>query len=130
MNFLDPAKRKLLYGVISALAVIVVTLGYAPQAAVDNWVEVITQVIGLLALVLASVKAKRVDYTAVYGGAAALVAALTVAGVLNEGVSSQIYDIMAQAVIALPLLVAFVRTDSSVPTGEPAAEAAVVTPVA
>lgn len=122
LDILNPTKRKLLYGVISAVAVIVVTLGFAPKVTVDNWVEVIAQALGFLALVLASIKAKRVDYTAIYGGAAALVAALTAAGVLNDGTASQIYDVMAQVAIALPLLVAFVRTDPETTTGEPLSE--------
>lgn len=127
LDILTPAKRKLLYGIISAIAVIVVTLGLAPKITVDNWVEVIAQVLGLLALVLASIKAKRADYTAIYGGAAALVAALTAAGVINDGAASQIYDVMAQVVVILPLLVAFTRTDPTTASGAPVAE--VVAPV-
>lgn len=122
LDILNPTKRKALYGIFGAAAVILVTLGFAPKVTVDNWVEVAVQVVGLLALVLSSIKAKRADYTAIYGGAAALVGALTAAGIWNDSTASQIYDVMAQVAIALPLLVAFVRTDSSVSTGEPASE--------
>ena len=122
LDILNPAKRKALYGIVGAVAIIVVTLGILPQVTVDNWVGVVTQVIGLLALILSAIKAKRADFTAIYSGAAALVAALTVAGVFSSDAASKITDVLAQAVVILPLLWAFTRTDAAVPTGEPAVE--------
>ena len=53
---------------------------------------------------------------------AALVAALTVAGVVTSGQAEQTYALMAQAGIALSMFQAFVRTNSAVPTGEPLEE--------
>ena len=120
--WLDPTKRKALYGLLLAAGTLLVILGYAPQVTVDNWVEVIVQALGVLGLLLASYRAKRLDYTGLYAAAAALVAALTVAGVVTSGQAEQAYALMAQAGIALSMFQAFVRTNSAVPTGEPLEE--------
>jgi hypothetical protein len=122
IDSLDPAKRKALYGLILAAGTLLVTLGYASEVTVQNWVEVIMQVVGVLGLLLASYNAKRLDYTGIYLAAAGLVAGLTGVGLITGGQGSQATDFMAQAVIVLPMFEAFVRTNTATPTGEPLAE--------
>lgn len=122
VGWLDPAKRKALYGLLLAAGTLLVILGYAPQVTVENWVEVAIQALGVLGLLLAGLKAKRLDYTGIYLAAAALVAALTTVGVVSSGQAAQAADFMAQVAIVLPMFEAFVRTNTSVPTGEPLEE--------
>jgi len=62
---------------ILAAGTLLVTLGYASEVTVQNWVEVIMQVVGVLGLLLASYNAKRLDYTGIYLAAAGLVTGLT-----------------------------------------------------
>lgn len=119
---LTPSGRKALYSVGSALVLLAAYIGFAPGVSIENWVEVAVQVVGVVGLVVASIKAKRVDYTAFYAAGAALVAALTVVGVLNSGQEQQVYDILAQITAAVPLVIAVLRTNTTVPTGEPVDE--------
>lgn len=120
--WLDPKKRKALYGLLLAAGTLLVILGYAPQVTVDNWVEVIVQALGVIGLLLAGWKAKRLDYTGIYLSVAALVTGLTAVGIVSDGQAAQAADFMAQAAIVLPMFEAFVRTNTSVPTGEPLEE--------
>lgn len=120
--WLDPKKRKALYGLLLAAGTLLVILGYAPQVTVDNWVEVIVQALGVIGLLLAGWKAKRLDYTGIYLSAAALVTGLTAVGIVSDGQAAQAADFMAQAAIVLPMFEAFVRTNTATPTGEPLAE--------
>jgi hypothetical protein len=120
--WLNPAKRKALYGVLLAFATLVVVLGYATQVTVENWVELAVQVLGVVGLLLAGWKAKRLDYTGIYLGAAGLVAALTAVGVISDGQAEQAASFMAQFAVAAGMFQAFVRTDNTVPTGEPLVE--------
>lgn len=122
LDFLTPEKRKAIYAALGALGTVVVLLGLAPQVDVDNWVALVPPVLGFFALVLASIKAKRVDYTAFYAAGAALVAALVAAGVINDGQASHIYELLAAGVAAVPLVIAALRTNTTVPTGEPVEE--------
>jgi hypothetical protein len=117
--WLSPAGRKAIYAALGAIGTILVLLGLAPDVDVANWVEVVAAVLGVAALVLAAVKAKRVDYTAFYAAGAAVVATLVTAGVLNDGQASHIYEILAAAATAVPLVIAALRTNTTVPTGEP-----------
>ena len=49
-NFLDPTKRKALYGALLAIGTIIVTLGVLPQFEPAHWAEVGVQVIGIVAI--------------------------------------------------------------------------------
>lgn len=121
-NLLDQTKRKALYALILALGAFLVIFNYVPQLTVDQWVEVVIQAVGVLAIVVAAVKAKRLDYTLLYTAAAGLVAALTVAGVFTEGRQEQSLDLLAQVGVVLAAYQAFVRTNTTVPTGQPLEE--------
>lgn len=119
---LDPTKRKALYALLLAAGGILVIFNFAPQVTVVNWVEVLVQAVGVVGIVIMAIKTKRFDFKAIYAAAAGLVAALTVAGVLNDGQSSQAYDTMAQLGVAFAAYQAFVRTNTTVPTGQPIEE--------
>ena len=120
--WLTPARRKAIYTALGAAGVVLVAFGVASDSAVTGWVGVIDAVLSVLALLLSSWKARRVDWTATYAAAAVLVGALKVAGVLNDGQESHVLDILAAAVAAAPLLIAALRTSSKTPTGEPVGE--------
>lgn len=119
---LSPTARKAVYSIAGVLAVVLTFFTIAPDFNLDAWVEVVVQVLGAVGLVLAAIKTKRVDYTAFYGAGAAIVAALTVLGVVHDGADSQLYDLMAQISLAIPALTAVFRTNTTVPTGQPEAE--------
>ena len=121
-NFLDPAKRKALYGALAAVSTVLVAFGVATDSVVTGWVGVATAVLDLLALVLASWKAHRWDATVLYATGAAVVGAFKVVGVLDDGAASHALDILAAGVAIIPLAVAFMRTTPATPTGEPQAE--------
>lgn len=120
--FLDPAKRKALYGALSAVGVLLVTFGVANDSLVTGAVGTVVAILNAAALVLASWKAQRADWTAIYGALAAIVTTLKVAGWISDGQASHVMDILAAGIAVLPLLAAFVRTTPATPTGEPQAE--------
>ena len=131
-DVLDPTKRKALYALLLAAGTLLVTFNVATELDVANWVEVIVQVAGFVGIVIMAVKTKRFDFKGIYAAAATLVGALTVAGVLTDGAASQSLDTLAQLGVAFAAYQAFVRTNTTVPTGQPleevAAEQTVVVP--
>lgn len=118
-NLLDQTKRKALYALLLAAGTLLVVFNVATQVSVENWVEVIVQALGVVGIVVAAIKTKRFDYTVLYSAAAALVGALTVAGVLVDGQKSQALDTLAQLGVAIAAYQAFVRTNTTVPDGQP-----------
>lgn len=122
MDFLTPARRKAIYAALAAVGVILVVAGLVNESLVTGVLGLADAVLALVALALASVKAKRADYTALYAAFAAVVVALKVLGVIDDGVSSHVLDVAAAVFGALPLLIAALRTDPTVPTGEPRTE--------
>lgn len=120
--WLTPGRRKAIYAALTALGGILVVLGVTTDSVVTGWVGVVDAVLSVAALALASVKARRVDWTAIYGVLAVLVGALKVVGILSDGQGSHILDVLAALIAFLPLLFATVRTTSATPTGEPLTE--------
>lgn len=120
--WLTPTRRKAIYAALSAFGVVLVLTGIATDSVVTGWVGVVDAVLSVLALALASWKARRVDWTAVYAVLAVLAGALKVVGILNDGQESHILDFLAAGSAALPLLIAAVRTSPQTPTGEPVDE--------
>lgn len=121
-DFLTPTKRKAIYAAMSALASIVVLLGLAPEVTVNGFVGLVTPILGLAAVIMAAIKAKRVDYSAFYAAAAGTVGALVAAGLLADGQASKVYELLAAGVTAIPLIVAVLRTNTTVPSGQPEVE--------
>lgn len=122
LGWLSPTSRKAIYSAVGSLAAILVILGYTNEAQVATWLGVLTAVLGVAFQILAAIKAKRVDFTVFYGAGAALVTALLAAGWLNDETASNADKIMTQLAVAIPLLIAAFRTNTTVPTGEPEAE--------
>lgn len=121
-EWLSPARRKAIYAALGALGVILVAIGVATDSAVTGWVGLVDAVLSFAALILASVKARKVAWTAVYAAGALVVGSLKVLGFVTDGQESHILDLLAAGVAAAPLLIAAVRTSSATPTGEPVAE--------
>lgn len=122
--WLSPGQRKAIYAALGAIASIVVVLGYADQTSVDGWVALASAVLGLLALVVAAVKAKSVDWKALYVTAAVVVAGIKSVGLIDDQLEDQTNKVLGALVVAIPLILAAVRTDTSVATGQPAQELA------
>jgi hypothetical protein len=122
--WLTPAQRKVTYAAIGAVASLIVVLGYADQASVDGYVALASAGLGLLALVVAAIKAKSVDWKALYVTAAVVVTGVKSVGLIDDQLESQTNKVLGAAVVAIPLIIAAVRTDTSVATGQPAQELA------
>lgn len=122
--WLSPGQRKAIYAAVGAIATVVVVLGYADQATVDGWVALLASVLGLLALVVAAIKAKSVNWTGFYALAAVVVAAVKGVGLIDDQLEAQTNKVLGALVVAIPLILAAVRTDTSVETGQPAQELA------
>lgn len=122
--WLSPGKRKAMYAAFGAIATVVVVLGYADQATVDGWVALVASILGFLALVVAAIKAKSVNWTGAYALAAVVVASIKGVGLIDDQLESQTNKVLGALVVAIPLILAAVRTDTSVETGQPAQELA------
>lgn len=122
--WLSPAQRKAIYAALGAIAAIIAVLGWADQSIVDGWIALIMSVLALLALVLAAIKAKSVDWKALYVLGAAAVAAVKGVGLVDDELEAQTNKVLAAAIAAVPLIIAAVRTDTNVATGQPAQELA------
>lgn len=121
-EWLTPARRQAIYAALGALGVILVAIGYATESAVTGWVGLVDAVLSFAALILASIKARKVAWTALYAAGALVVGSLKVLGFVNDGQEAHILNLMAAGAAAAPLLIAAVRTSSKTPTGEPVAE--------
>lgn len=120
--WLTPVRRRAIYAALAAVGVVLVLVGVATDSVVTGWIGVVDATLSLIALILASWKARRVDWTAFYAVAAVLAGSLKVAGVISDGQESHILDLLAAAVAAAPLLIAAIRTSPKTPTGEPVDE--------
>lgn len=122
--WLSPGQRKAIYAALGAIASVVVVLGYADQASVDGWVALASAGLGLLALIVAAIKAKSVDWKALYVTAAVVVTGIKSVGLIDDQLEDQTNKVLGALVVAIPLIIAAVRTDPSVATGQPAQELA------
>ena len=119
--WLTPAKRKAIYGVLGVLGTLAVSLGYASDSTVANVIGLVDAALAVVILALASIKAKRLDWTVAYGVLATLVAAIRVIGWIDDGGEGQIIMVL-DAVGRLAPFLAFFRTDPATETGEPMSE--------
>lgn len=117
--WLTPARRKRIYVALPAVAAVLVALGWFSPSEAEGGATVAVKAVEVAALLLASVKARRVEWTAVYAAGAGLAVALSAVGV---EIPSRWLDVAAYAAAAGPLIAAAVRTDPATPTGEPEAE--------
>ena len=119
---MTPEVRKALYGALAAVGTILVATKTLTDGQVNSWLLVADATLVVAALVMAAIKAKRVDYTVFYGAAAALLAAIAGLNLVAPnllGVASQVLQL---ALVAVPVIVAWLRTDTSTASGQPVAE--------
>lgn len=121
-GWLTPQRRRAIYGLLSLLGGLLVAFGVVTDSVVTGWLGLAGAVLSVAALVLASWKARRADWTVIYGAMAALVTALKVAGIVNDGQESHVLDTLAALMAAMPLVAATMRTSPATPTGEPVEE--------
>ena len=114
--------RKALYGVLAAIGTILVTTNAMTDVQVSSWLVVADAVLVVAALVLAAVKAKRVDYTVFYGAAATLLAGIAGLNLIAPNIMGIASQVLSLALIVVPMVVAWLRTDTSTASGAPAAE--------
>ena len=119
---LDPAKRKAFYGLLGATGTLLVLAGVSTDSWVTGWAGVVAAVLDLVALGLGMWKARRLDVKLLYAGFVAALAAFKIVGLLSDGQASYLGDLANQALAILPMVILFLRTDTSTPTGEPSAE--------
>lgn len=121
-DWLTPARRRRIYTALSAIGGVLTVAGLASPSLVSSSLGITQASLSVLALLLASWRARRADWTALYAGAAALITALRTGGILLEGQASHWLDVLSAACAAAPLIAAALRTDPATPTGEPATE--------
>lgn len=119
---LDASKRKAFYGILAAAGGLLVLTGVQTDSWVTGWVGVVVAALDLVALLVGTVKAHRLDVKLLYAGFLAVLAALKIVGVVSDGQASYLGDLGNQALAILPMILLFLRTDPSTPTGEPKAE--------
>jgi hypothetical protein len=122
LDFLTPARRKAFYSLVAAVTALLVVAGIITPEIAASYGGLVVAGFEVVALVLSSIKARRADMTAIYAAGAALVVALRVAGILNDGDASHWTDVWSHVVALVPLVLAVIRTDTTTPTGEPAPE--------
>ena len=121
-DWLTPARRRAIYSALAGLGAVLTVAGLVRAEVVTGVLGIVQASLAVAALLLASWRARRVEWTALYAVAAALVTALKAAGIVEDGAASHALDVLAAVCAAAPLLAAAIRTDPSTPTGEPAAE--------
>lgn len=120
--WLTPARRRAIYGALFALGMVLVAVGVVTESGVTGWVGLVDAILSVAALALASWKAKRADWTAVYGVLAVAAAAFKAVGLWSDWADAHVMSILAALTAAAPLLAAAIRTSPVTPTGEPEQE--------
>ena len=121
-GWLTPARRKRAHALVAASAATLVAVGALTPDVATSWAGLAVSALGISSMVLATIKARRVDMTAAYASVAAVIVAAQAAGILRDGVASHWLDTLAAVAAAIGPLVASWRTDPTTPTGEPARE--------
>ena len=120
--WLTPARRRMIHALAGAAATLLVAAGVASDAVVASWLGIVTATLALGSQVLATIKARRADVRTLYAACAAAIVALRVAGVVEDGLASHWLDVLSSAAAIIGPSIAWARTDTTTPTGEPAAE--------
>lgn len=119
---MTPEVRKALYGILAALGTVLVTTNVLTGSQADSWLVVADATLGVAALVMAAIKTKRVDYTAFYLAGAALLAAFAGVNLFDPKILSVAGTVLQAATMMIPVIVAWLRTDTSTASGQPASE--------
>ena len=116
---LTPKRRKEIYTLAPTVVTVIVGAGMVDHEIVASWLGVFQAALGAAALVLAAIKAQRLDMRTAYAVAAFAVVAFRAAGVISDGVASHWLDLVSTLTAAFGAWRAASRTDPSTPTGEP-----------
>lgn len=116
---LPPVWRRAIYAALALGFAALVVAGQVTEANADAWLTVVATVLGVLAAVLAAVKARRPDIQALYAAGAALAGALVTVGVLQQAEVDNALTLAGKLVAFVTLGLATARTDPSTPTGQP-----------
>lgn len=116
---LPPVWRRGIYAALALGFAALVVAGQVTAANTDAWLTVVATVLGVLAAVLAAVKARRPDVKALYAAGAALAGALVTVGVLQQSDVDNAVTLAGKVVAFFTLGLATARTDPSTPTGQP-----------
>jgi len=114
--------RKALYGLLAAVGTFLVATHTMTAPSVASWLIVAYATLEVAALVMAAIKTKRVDYTVLYGGAATLLAGLAGVNLFSPSLLGLAGSVLLFASMVVPMLVTYLRTDTSTASGQPAAE--------
>ena len=117
-----PAKRRAVYAILAAVGTLLTTWGLTTGDEVAGWLGIAQATLTVGALVVGSIKARRVVWSGVYLACAGLVTATAAAGYIDAATASRSLEILSQVLTIVPLVILVVRTDPSTPTGEPASE--------
>lgn len=121
---LSPERRKAVYSLVLLLGSVLTVVGIGTDALYASWAMVVQAGLTVVALVVGAIAARRADMTALYAAAAALVVAMTGAGVWTDAIGDRVTQVLGLVVQMVPLILLVIRTDSSTATGEPVAEVA------
>lgn len=121
-EWLDPTRRRNLYRLAVAAGALLVGMGVVDPERSTTYVASVVAVIEGLALLLASIKAKRGVMKAAYALGATVLVLLKVGGAISDGQASHVLELGGHLLVMAPLVLAMVRTDPATPTGEPVAE--------
>lgn len=117
-----PSHRKAVTAIVALVASCITVVGVLTEGQIEPWVVLVTAVLGALNLVSATIAAKRLDVSAVYGVLAALLAGLVGVGWVTQSLTDIVLQLATLLLAAVPQILILLRTDTTTATGEPAAE--------
>ncbi|MGV8972259.1 MAG: hypothetical protein ACOH10_08040 [Rhodoglobus sp.] len=118
--WLSPTIRKRIHALVAAAGMVAIIWGL-PESLVTSWTALALGAAGIASAVLASIMARRADYTALYAAAGLTIAALVTLRFLDPAIAQQVTQTLAVVVTALGG-VATMRTDKATIDGAPTAE--------
>lgn len=121
-EWLSPTRRRNIYRLAVAGGALLVGMGLVDTELSTTYIAAGVAVVEGLALLLASIKAKRGIMRAAYALGATVLVLGKVAGVVTDGQESHLLELGGHLLVMAPLVLAMWRTDPATPTGEPAAE--------
>lgn len=120
--YLTPARRQAVYQIIGVIGIVLTALSPAMSTQVAQWTQVLFALGAVGSLILAAIMTRAPQWPAIYSGMAALVAALVSASLITSGAADLALRLVQAAITVAPLIVILARTDTSTPSGTPAAE--------
>ncbi len=116
---LSPATRRKLYMTLALVTGTLVTAGLVAPDVAEHWTGLVLAGFDALALVLATVNARRWNRAAIYATGAAVLSAVVGVGWLSDAQASQVRSVGGLLLGLAAVWLAAYRTDPDTPTGEP-----------